>query len=459
MALPSIQRELHASLADLQWVIDAYTLVLAVALLPAATLGDRLGQRRLFLAGLAVFTAGSLACALAPTSLALELLRAFQGGGGAMLFATGTPLLRAEFSGRSLARALGVFGTTIGAATALGPLVGGTLTDTLGWRWIFLINLPIGLAALALGFAKLRESRDPRGGRNDWAGTAAITASLTALVLALIRSGALGWTSPVVLALFAVAVAGQAAFIVVENRASQPMVDLGLFTRPSFAATGLVAFTISASVIAVITYLSLYIQDTMGYSPIGASLRFLPLSLVSFVVAPATGRLIGRIPMRALLGTAMTAAAAGLAVMARLQAGSAWTVLLPGLVLAGVGLGVTSTAVSSAALSEVEPGRAGMAVGIVNTLRQVGTATGVAVLGALYAPRAGTASGLNDVLLTAAGVAALGAVAAFAFLRDRPSPSPSPRGLRHSAGGHGVPLTGPGTGNPADVRETSRPHD
>ena len=403
-----------------------------------------------------VFTAGSLACALAPTSLALELFRACQGGGGAVLFATGTPLLRAEFSGRSLARALGVFGTTIGAATALGPLVGGALTDTLGWRWIFLINIPIGLAALALGFPKLRESRDPRGGGNDWAGTAAITASLTALVLALIRSSALGWTSPVILALFAVAVTGLAAFIVVENRARQPMVDLGLFTRPSFTATGLVAFTISASVIAVITYLSLYVQDTMGYSPIGAGLRFLPLSLVSFVVAPATGHLIGRIPMRALLGTAMTAAA-GLAVMARLQAGSAWTVLLPGLVLAGVGLGVTSTAVSAAALAEVEPGRAGMAAGIVNTLRQVGTATGVAVLGALYAPRAGTASGLNEVLLTAAGVAALGAVAAFTFLRARPTPTG--RGLRHYAEGHGVPLTGPGTDNPADVRETSRPHD
>src|SRR6516165_4806421 len=191
VALPSIQRDLRASLPDLQWVIDAYTLVLAVLLLPAATLGDRLGRRRLFLAGLAIFTAGSLACALAPTALAL------------VLFATGTPLLRAEFSGAALARALGLFGATIGGATAIGPLAGGILTDTLGWRSIFFINLPIGVAAFAAGAARLRESRDPAGGAADWPGTALITAALTALMFALIRGNALGWASPAIVALFA----------------------------------------------------------------------------------------------------------------------------------------------------------------------------------------------------------------------------------------------------------------
>jgi len=191
VALPSIQRDLHASLPDLQWVIDAYTLVLAVLLLPAATLGDRLGRRRLFLAGLVIFTAGSLACALAPTALALELFRALQGVGGAVLFATGTPLLRAEFSGAALARALGLFGATIGGATAIGPLAGGVLTDTLGWRSIFFINLPIGVAAFAAGVVRLRESRGPAGGAADWPGTALITAALTALMFALIR-GRLG---------------------------------------------------------------------------------------------------------------------------------------------------------------------------------------------------------------------------------------------------------------------------
>src|SRR6516162_5562090 len=461
VALPSIQRDLHASLPDLQWVIDAYTLVLAVLLLPAATLGDRLGRRRLFLAGLAIFTAGSLACALAPTALALELFRALQGVGGAVLFATGTPLLRAEFSGAALARALGLFGATIGGATAIGPLAGGILTDTLGWRSIFFVNLPIGVAAFAAGVARLRESRDPAGGRADWVGTALITGALTALMFALIRGNALGWASPAIVSLFAAAAVAFAGFVIYELRiAAAPMADLRLFTRRSFAATGFVAFAISATVIGMITYLSLYVQNTLGYSPVQAGLRFLPLSMVSFAVAPATGRLISKVAMRVLLGVAMVAAAAGLASMAHLTA--------------------TSTGLASAALSAVEPAHAGMAAGLVNTLRQVGTATGVAVLGALYASRvttatlhaladlpappgaaqrlaaavasgagtraaaavppvaraavthaarAGTASGLNDVLLAAAAFAALGVIAGFGFGPDpagQPPAIPAP---------------------------------
>src|SRR5216683_2944957 len=428
VALPSIQRDLRASLPDLQWVSAAYALVLAVLLLPAATLGDRLGRRRLFLAGLVIFTAGSLACALAPTALALELFRGLQGVGGAVLSAT------------------------------------------LGWRSIFFINLPIGAAAFAGGAARLRESRDPAGGRADWVGTALITGALTALMFALIRGNALGWASPAIVALFATAAVAFAGFVIYELRiAAAPMADLRLFARRSFAATGFVAFAISATVIGMIIYLSLYVQNTLGYSPVQAGLRFLPLSLVSFAVALLTGRLIGKVAMRVLLGVAMIAAAAGLAWMAHLTATSTWLVLLPGFILAGIGLGVTSTGLASAALSAVAPAHAGMAAGLVNTLRQVGTATGVAVLGALYASRvttatlhalagppappgaahrlaaavasgagtrvaalvppaaraavthaahAGTASGLNDVLLAAAAFAALGAIVGFGFGPD-----------------------------------------
>jgi EmrB/QacA subfamily drug resistance transporter len=471
VALPSIQRDLRASLPDLQWVSAAYALVLAVLLLPAATLGDRLGRRRLFLAGLVIFTGGSLACALATTSLELELFRALQGVGGAVLFATATPLLRAEFSGAALARALGAFGATIGGASAVGPLVGGVLTDTLSWRYIFFINLPIGVAAFVAGVARLRESRDPARGRADWVGTALIIGALTALMFALIRGNALGWASPEIVALLLTAAVAFAGFVIYELRiAAAPMADLRLFRRRSFAATGFVAFAISATVIGTITYLSLYLQNTLRYSPVQGGLRFLPLSLVSFAVALLTGRLIGKVAMRVLLGVAMVSAAGGLAAMAHLTATSTWLVLLPGLVLAGIGLGITSTGLASAALSAVEPAHAGMAAGLTNTLRQVGTATGVAVFGALYASRvttatlhdlaglpappgaihrlaatvasgagtrvaavvppfaraavthaahAGTASGLNDVLLAAAAFAALGAVAGFAFGPDR----------------------------------------
>jgi EmrB/QacA subfamily drug resistance transporter len=428
------------------------------------------------------FTAGSLACALATTALQLELFRAVQGVGGAVLFATATPLLRAEFSGAALARALGAFGATLGGASAIGPLVGGVLTDALGWRFIFFVNLPIGAAAFAGGVARLRESRNPAGGRADWVGMALITGALTALMFALIRGNALGWASPAILALFATAAVAFAGFVIFELRiAAAPMADLRLFRRRSFAATGFVAFAISATVIGMITYLSLFMQNTLGYSPVQAGLRFLPLFLVSFAVALPTGRLIGKVAMRVLLGMAMAAAAAGLASMAHLTATSTWLVLVPGFILAGIGLGITSTALASAALAAVESARAGMAAGLTNTLRQVGTATGVAVLGALYASRvntttlhaladqpavppgavhrlaaavasgagarvadmappavraavihaahAGTASGLNGVLLAAAAFAALGAIAGFAFRPDparQPPPSPVP---------------------------------
>ena len=263
----------------------------------------------MFLVGLVIFTAGSLACALAWTAPALQLFRALQGAGGAVLFATATPLLRAEFSGAALARALGAFGATLGGATAIGPLAGGVLTDTLGWRSIFFVNLPIGVAAFAGGVARLRESRNPAGGRADWVGTALITGALTALMFALIRGNAMGWASPAIVALFAAAAVAFAGFVIYELRiAAAPMADLRLFRRRSFAATGFVAFAISTTVIGMIIYLSLYVQNTLGYSPVQAGLRFLPLSLASFTAALLTGRLIGTVSMRVLLGVAMAAA-------------------------------------------------------------------------------------------------------------------------------------------------------
>ena len=215
-------------------------------------------RRRLFLTGLVVFTLGSLACALAATALQLELFRVLQGVGGAVLFATATPLIRSEFSGAPLPPALGAFGAALGGASAVGPLVGGVLTDSLSWRAIFFVNLPIGAAAFAAGVARLRESRNPAGGRADWAGTALITVALTALMFGLIRGNEMGWASPAIVALFVTAAVAFAGFVLYELRISAaPMADLRLLRRRGFAATGFVAFAISATVIGMISYLSL----------------------------------------------------------------------------------------------------------------------------------------------------------------------------------------------------------
>jgi MFS family permease len=378
----------------------------------------------------------------------------------------------------ALARALGAFGATLGGASAIGPLVGGVLTDTLGWRFIFFVNLPIGVAAFAGGVARLRESRNPAGGRADWIGTGLITVALTALMFALIRGNSMGWASPAILALFATAAVTFTGFVIYELRiAAAPMADLRLFARRGFAVTGFVAFAISATVIGMITYLPLYLQNTLGYSPVQGGLRFLPLFLASFTVALLTGRLIGSVAMRVLLGTAMAAAAVGLASMAHLTATSTWLVLVPGFILAGTGLGITSTALASAALSAVEPARAGMAAGLTNTRARSapppawpcsapstppastplpctpsptnppsqpapvaaavasGAGTRVAALvppearaSVAHAARAGTAGGLNGVLLAAAAFAAIGAIIGFAYGPDpakRPPPTPT----------------------------------
>jgi len=444
VALPDIQRELHTSFTDLQWVVDAYALMLATVMLNAGSLGDMLGRKRVFIVGVLLFTAASAACGSATSPLFLNLARGAQGIGGAIMFAVSLAILSQEFYGRERGTAFGIWGATVGAAVAIGPLVGGALTTWLGWRWIFFVNLPIGVACAVGAFRELHESRDEEHGGFDLPGFVTLSGGLFALVLGLLRGNDWGWSSGRELVLFSVAAALLLAFLAVEWRQREPMFDLSLFRVPTFAGAQITAFVISSAMFAQFLYLVLYLQNVLGYSAIASGVRFLPLSVVSFVTAPLAGRLSVRVPVRALLGTGLALIGAALLLMHGVTSSSGWTTLLAGFVVGGVGIGLVNAPLASTAVSVVPPRQAGMASGINNTFCQVGIATGIAGLGAIFqhgiqsqlagappglaravasgatstqATRAAFIHGLNEILLVAAIVAFAGAVLAFALVR------------------------------------------
>ncbi len=388
VALPSIRDDLGASFTDLQWVIDAYALTLAALVLTAGSLADRLGRRRVFAIGLAIFSFASLLCALSPDPTFLNLSRALQGVGGAIMFAVSLALLAQEFpAGRERGTAMGIYGASIGVAVAVGPLVGGGLTDALGWQSIFYLNVPIGFGAIAVTYLKLRESRDPNATRIDWAGVATFSAALFMFVLALVRGNDEGWGSTLIVSLFAGAAVLMLAFIVIEGRVGEPMLPLGLFRRASFTGVQLAAFAVSASMFALFLYITLYLQNYLGLSPFQAGLRYLPITVASFFAAPVAGALLSRVPARLLMSSALALAGIGLLLMSGVDAGDTWTTLLPGFLVAGIGVGLLNPVIADVALSVVPKERSGMAAGINDTFRQVGVAVGVAVWGAIFIGR------------------------------------------------------------------------
>jgi len=387
VALPDIQTELHTSFTDLQWVVDAYALMLATSVLNAGSLGDLLGRKRVFTGGVALFTLASALCGAATSPLFLILARGVQGIGGAIMFAVSLAILSQEFHGRERGTAFGIWGATVGAAVAVGPLIGGALTTWVGWRWIFYVNLPIGIACVAGAIRELHESRDEEHGGFDALGFVTLTGGLFALVLGMLRGNDWGWSSTRLVVLFAVGAALLAAFVAAEFLQESPMFDLGLFRVPTFTGAQIVAFAISASIFSQFLYLALYLQNVLGYSPIGAGIRFLPLSLLSFVAAPIAGRLSARMPVRVLLGGGLALTGLSLLLMRGITPTSGWTTLLAGFLVGGVGIGLVNAPLASTAVSVVEQRKAGMASGINSTFRQVGIATGIAGLGALFQDR------------------------------------------------------------------------
>ena len=384
VAQPAIQTGLHASFSDVQWTLDAYALTLAALLLTSGVLADRYGRKRLFSIGLTIFTLGSLLCGVAANPLMLILSRSGQGIGGAMMFATSLALLGHSFRGRERGVAFGVWGAVVGIATALGPVLGGIITTEWDWRGIFLVNVPIGVFALAVTVWRVDESRSPNPGRADWTGFVLFTGALVSLIYGLIRAGETAWSNAGVIACLAAGVVLLAAFVLTESRVANPMFDLSLLRVPTFSGGAIAAFAMNGSLYAMLLYFVIYFQDVLGYSALAAGLRIAILSLAQLVTSVVAGRLSERVPTRWLIGPGLLLVGIGLIVMTGLNGGSSWTHLVPGFIVAGLGAGLVNPPLASTAIGVVPPQKAGMASGINTTFRQVGIATGIAALGSIF---------------------------------------------------------------------------
>ncbi len=425
VALPAISADLDASFSELQWVIDAYALTLATALLTAGALADRHGRRLVFNAGLALFTAASVVCAAAGDATVLDIARAVQGLGGSAMFSSSLALLAHEFQGTHRSFALGVWGAVTGAALAVGPVIGGLLIDALSWRWVFWLNLPVGLALIAATTRLVGESRDPAPRRLDVAGMVLFGGAAFLGTLGLIRAHADGWGSVTVVGSLGAAAVLLAAFVAVERRSLDPMLPPALFRIPAFTGTAIVAFIQSVALYPLFLYLAIYLQDVLAYSPTGTGLRLLPMTLVLFVVAPLSGRLTARLPLRVPLTTGLVLIATGLLLMRGLTPESDWLHLLPGFIVGGIAIGTISPALAAAMVGVLPVERSGLASGINNTFRQLGIAAGIAGLGVIFSGRVG------DAVEATPGGEGLGRLAAEGRLTE----------LRAAAGTHAVDVT------------------
>jgi EmrB/QacA subfamily drug resistance transporter len=408
VALPDMAADLATTSGQLQWVVDVYALALASLVLGAGSLADLYGRRRLYLAGLVLFAVASLACGLAPNAPLLIVARAVQGIGGAAMFATTTALINSTYEGRDRGTAFGVWGAVVGAAAAIGPILGGALTE-LSWRWIFFVNLPVCVFAVWLTVAVVREARQPGAPHPDVPGIALFTVGAAGVVFGLVRAAADGWGRPAAWAPIAGGLLVLAAWVLVERRREAPMLDVRLFRSRSFSGIMLGGLLLNAAAFSSNLYVSLWLQSVLGLSPLQGGLVFIPLSLLSFLVAALAGRALQTRPPRFVLGAGLVLIGVGSLLMARLDGGSGWPVLMPGLAVLGLGVGAANPTLASAALAAVPRERSGMASGAVNTARQLGFALGVAVLGGVFTARAGavlSGAGVPDPSGTASALSA-----------------------------------------------------
>jgi EmrB/QacA subfamily drug resistance transporter len=429
VALPSIQRDLQIGVSELEWVVNGYALTFAVLMLTGGKLADLLGRRLVFIVGLAVFTLSSLACGLANGPEVLIGARIVQGVGAALMNPATLSIITATFPPRQRGMAIGMWAGVSALALAIGPLVGGVVTEQIDWSWIFFINVPVGILAIVVARLVIPESRDTsREQRLDLPGLLTSAIALFALTYALIEANTYGWTSARILSLFAVAAVGMIAFVVLERRQRLPMLDLSLFKNSTFAGANATMMLVALAMFGVFFFVSLYMQNILGYSATEAGASFLPMTLLIILVAPVAGKLSDRVGSRWLMGAGLTLVSGSLLVFSRLDLSSGFWDLFPGLIVGGLGMALSMAPTTAAAMGSVPVDTAGVGSAVLNSMRQVGGALGIAVMGAIVAshldvpvtsPQAPAqfVEGFQQALLVAAGIAFAGALVAVTTVR------------------------------------------
>jgi len=385
IALPAISRDFHSSISGLSWVVNAYALAFGVLLVTGGRLGDLFGRKRMFLFGIVLFTLSSIGAGLSGSINELVFFRAAQGAGAAFLMPGSLSILTNTFSGSERGRALGLWAGISGMALGMGPVLGGLLVEKAGWEWIFFLNVPVALIAIPVTLYAVRESRDETAsGRVDYPGIATLSLGLFLLVLGLVQANSYGWGSTRILGMFAIALASLGAFVWLQLREAEPMVDLTFFKNRTFSAGTGIGFLVSYSMFATFFFITLYMQNALGLSALQTGVRFLPMTLLIIATAPIAGRMSDRFGSRWLLAVGMVLVAISLAIESRITATSGYETLLPAFVIGGVGMGLTMSPMTAAVMGSVDRTKAGVASGILSMSRMIGGVFGVATLTAVF---------------------------------------------------------------------------
>jgi EmrB/QacA subfamily drug resistance transporter len=418
VALPSIRQSLGMSIEGLEWIVAGYALTFAAFMLIGGKLADFLGRRLIFMVGLAVFTGASLACGLAPSGGFLVGARIVQGLGGALMNPATLSIITTTFEPRERGKAIGIWAGVSAMALAIGPLVGGLLTEHVNWNWIFFINVPIGILGLLATPVFIEESGDSSAEqRLDVPGLATSAVGLFALTYAFIEANNYGWTSPRILAAFAVAVVALVSFALLERHQRAPMLDLSLFRNRTFGGANASMLFVGLAMFGTFFYVSLYMQNVLGYSPVEAGASFLPMTVLIILIAPRAGALTDRVGSRWLVGGGMTLLAAMLFYYTELGAHESFPAILPGLLLGGIGMGMTMTPITAAAMSAVAVDKAGVGSAVLNSSRQVGGSLGIAVMGSIVASSDSYLTGFHDALRVGSLLCLAGALVAVTAIR------------------------------------------